>query len=158
MKEYTIQTTVRVCTDEELTPEELNLINLAKEATQSSYAPYSHFHVGAALLLKNGQTVCGANQENAAFPVGCCAERTALHYAGAHYPGVGISLLAIAARGTDGEFVAEPAAPCGMCRQALAEAEHRFGPIRILLYGTEGTYCIDSVGALLPLAFTSEAL
>lgn len=158
MREYTLTTQVRVLTMEELTPEESRLVELAKKATYSSYSPYSHFCVGAALLLENGETVCGSNQENASFPVGCCAERTAMHYAGAHYPGVGIKVLAIAARDTSGEFTSEATAPCGMCRQALAEAEHRFGPIRILLYCTEGVHCIDSVSQLLPMTFTSESL
>ena len=158
MREYTLTTKVRVLSPEELTPEENRLVEQAKEASYSSYSPYSHFCVGAALLLTNGETVCGSNQENASYPVGCCAERTAMHYAGARYPNIGIKTLAIAARGTDGQFTSEATAPCGMCRQALAEAEHRFGPIRILLYCTEGVHCIDSVSELLPMTFTSESL
>lgn len=145
-------------TTNELSEADRKLVELAKEATTTSYSPYSHFAVGAALLLANGETVTGSNQENAAYPVGCCAERTALFSAGAHYPGVGISAIAIAARESNGEFTAAPVSPCGMCRQALMEAEHRFGTIRVLLYGTEGIHCLNRIADLLPLTFTSNHL
>lgn len=158
MKQIEIKIPVTVYADDELSPSDRQLVEMAKEATHSSYAPYSHFCVGAALRLANGEVVTGSNQENAAYPVGCCAERTALFYAGAHYPGVGVETIAIAARHSDGAFISEPTAPCGMCRQALSEVEHRFGPIRVLLYGTDGTYALSSVADLLPLVFTSDSL
>lgn len=158
MKELTINIPVKIYKEEELSPTQLQLVEKAKKATFTSYSPYSQFRVGAALLLTNGETVCGSNQENASYPIGCCAERTALFYAGANYPDTAVSAIAIAARGTNGEFLAEPAAPCGMCRQALMETEHRFGPIQVLLYGTNGIYCFEKVADLLPLVFTSDAL
>lgn len=158
MKELTLHIPVRIAQPEELSEQDRQLVEQAKQATYTSYAPYSQFCVGAALLLQNGETICGSNQENASYPIGCCAERTALFYAGTHYPGVGVQAIAVAARRKNGDFITEPAAPCGMCRQALMEAEHRFGPIRVLLYGTEGVYCLERIADLLPLVFTSDSL
>lgn len=158
MKNITIHIPISICSPDELSTADRQLVEKAKQASFSSYSPYSNFRVGAALLLKNGETICGSNQENASYPISCCAERTALFYAGAQYPDTGIEAIAIAARRPDGEFINEPASPCGMCRQALSEAEHRFGPIRVLLYGTDGIYCLNSVADLLPLVFTSESL
>lgn len=158
MRNYAINISVEVAGEHELSPQDLALVNAAREATKSSYAPYSQFNVGAAILLENGETISGSNQENAASPVGCCAERTALFYANAHYPGVGIKAIAIAAHRHNEDFTPSPVSPCGMCRQALMEAEHRFGPIRVLLYGTEGTHILQSVNDLLPLVFTSDNL
>ncbi|MCQ2266707.1 MAG: cytidine deaminase [Bacteroidaceae bacterium] len=158
MKELTLHIPLRIAQPDELSDQDHQLVEQAKQATNTSYAPYSQFCVGAALKLKNGETICGSNQENAASPVGCCAERTALFYAGAHYPGVGVETIAIAARRQDGDFTTGPISPCGMCRQALMEVEHRFGPIRVLLYGTEGVYCLECIADLLPLVFTSDSL
>ena len=155
MKELELKSTIKVCQPKELTAEEQHLITLAIEATQRSYAPYSHFHVGAAVRLENGVEVIGCNQENAAYPSGLCAERTALFSAGAQYPDVGMELLAIAARGTDGELQDEPVGPCGSCRQVIIESETRAGhPIRILLYGRKYVYVIDGVRKLMPLSFS----
>lgn len=137
----------------ELKPEDKNLVDLAREATKSSYSPYSHFNVGAALLLDNGVLIKGANQENAAF-AGICAERSACYNAGANYPGVGIKKIAITAF-TNGDFVEEPAAPCGVCRQALLEFETTAGhPMEVILAGRDKVYFADSIKELLPLAFT----
>ncbi|MDE6628756.1 MAG: cytidine deaminase, partial [Muribaculaceae bacterium] len=108
---------------DELSAADLALVDEAREATRRSYAPYSRFCVGAAILLSNGETVTGANQENAAYPSGTCAERSACFYAHARYPEAKFEKIAIAARGTDGEFVSDPVAPCGACRQALLEYE-----------------------------------
>ena len=121
MTEKNITTKVQVLAYNELNQEDKNLVDLAKEATKSSYTPYSHFNVGAALLLDNGVMIKGANQENAAF-AGICAERSACYNAGANYPGVGIKKVAITAF-QNGDFVKEPCAPCGVCRQALLEFE-----------------------------------
>ena len=156
MEELELKTVINVCQSQELTPEEQHLLSLAVEATGRSYAPYSHFHVGAAVLLENGAEVIGCNQENAAYPSGLCAERTALFAAGAQYPDVPVSVLAIAARGTDGELLEEPVAPCGSCRQVIIETETRAKrPIRILLYGRRCVYVIDGIRQLMPLMFSA---
>lgn len=155
MEELELKSVIKVCQLEELTPEEQHLIELAIEATQRSYAPYSNFHVGAAVRLENGVEVMGCNQENAAYPSGLCAERTALFSAGAQYPDVPVETLAIAARGTDGELQYEPVSPCGSCRQVIIESETRAKhPIRILLYGRKHTYVIDGIRHLMPLSFS----
>ena len=136
----------------------LELVEAAKKATESSYSPYSHFQVGAALRLQDGEIIMGRNQEKAAYPVGCCAERTALFWCGANRPGATISAIAIAAQ-TEGRFTPTPIAPCGMCRQALLEVEHRQGSnIRVMLYGEDGTHCIESVEALMPLTFNADSM
>ena len=154
MTELNITAKIMVCSYTELPEDEKNLIDLAKKATEGSYAPYSKFNVGAALLLDNGELVTGANQENASFPAGTCAERSCIFYAGAKYPGVKFRKLAIAAY-TKGAFVSEPAAPCGVCRQAILEYETISGePIEILLYGENCIYKVNSIKDLLPLCFS----
>ena len=104
MEEITLKSTLQRAQFSELTDAERQLIDVAKESTFNSYAPYSHFHVGAALLLKNGTIVPGCNQENAAFPSGLCAERSAIFAAGAQYPDQPVMMLAIAVRNSKGEF------------------------------------------------------
>ena len=155
MKELELKSVIQSCQMDELSAEEQHLVNLAIEATNRSYAPYSNFHVGAAVRLENGEEIIGCNQENAAYPSGLCAERTALFSAGAQYPDVPVEMLAIAARGTDGELLSEPVSPCGSCRQVIIESETRAGhPIRILLYGRKCVYVIDGIGKLMPLMFS----
>ena len=155
MKELELKSVIQACQMDELSAEEQHLVNLAIEATGRSYAPYSNFHVGAAVRLENGVEIIGCNQENAAYPSGLCAERTALFAAGAQYPDVGVEMLAIAARGTDGELQYEPVGPCGSCRQVIVESETRAGhPIRILLYGRKCVYVIDGIKKLMPLMFS----
>lgn len=155
MKELELKSVIQACQMDELSAEEQHLVNLAIEATGRSYAPYSNFHVGAAVRLENGEKIIGCNQENAAYPSGLCAERTALFSAGAQYPNVGVEMLAIAARGTDGELQYEPVGPCGSCRQVIVESETRAGhPIRILLYGRKCVYVIDGIRKLMPLMFS----
>ena len=154
MKELELKSVIKVCQKEELTAEEQHLVELAIEATQRSYAPYSKFHVGAAVRLENGVEIVGCNQENAAYPSGLCAERTALFAAGAQYPDQPVRMLAIAARGTHGDLEEEPVGPCGSCRQVIIESETRAGaPIRILLYGKKYVYVIDGIKELMPLTF-----
>lgn len=137
----------------ELSEEEQTLIEKAKMATHNSYANYSHFNVGAACLLDDGQIIIGANQENAAFPSGLCAERTAVFAAQANHPELSIKTLAIAAKNENG-FLKDPISPCGACRQVILEIEDRYKqPVRILLYGTEGIYCFNSIKDLLPFSF-----
>ena len=155
MQELTLNTTIKAMQKEELSEPEQLLVEAAIEATKRSYSPYSHFSVGAALLLENGKTVIGCNQENAAFPAGLCAERTAIFAAGAQYPDVPITMLAIAARNSKGELTDEPISPCGTCRQVMIETETRFKhPIRILLYGRKCIYVLEGIKQLMPLSFT----
>ena len=140
---------------DELTDAERSLIALAIEGTNRSYAPYSNFHVGAAIQLENGATFIGCNQENAAFPAGICAERAAIFAAGAQYPDQPVIMLAITARNKKGELIDEPASPCGTCRQVLIETETRFNrPVRILLYGRNRVFVMDGIKQLMPLSFT----
>ena len=155
MQELELKTIIHVCQPEELTPEEQHLLQQAIEATERSYSPYSHFRVGAAVKLDNGIEITGSNQENAAYPSGLCAERTALFSAGAQYPEAPVRMLAIAARGTDGELTYEPTGPCGSCRQVIIESETRAkAPIRILLYGRRCVYVIEGIRKLMPLTFS----
>ncbi len=145
--------------DAELSEADRQLVEAAKQATETSYAPYSQFRVGAAVLLDNGVVVSGSNQENAATPNGICAERCAIFHANATWPKVAVQAIAIAARDTSGAFTERPISPCGMCRQVLAETEHRYGKsLRVLLYGTAGTYLIEGVSGLLPFAFDESFL
>lgn len=139
----------------ELTPVEQTLIEKAIEATDRSYARYSKFYVGACLLLNDGTITMGCNQENAAFPAGICAERSAIFAAGAQYPDQPVKMLAIAARDTTGQLTEEPVSPCGTCRQVMIETETRFSqPIRILLYGQKRIFAMDGIRHLMPLSFT----
>lgn len=141
---------------DELSPQDQELIRAAIEATKNAYANYSRFYVGAALRLENGKMVIGANQENAAFPSGLCAERTAVFAAQANYPDSPIETLAIAGRNEKG-VLPNPITPCGACRQVILEIEDRYKkPIKILLYGTQKIYCVRSVKDLLPLSFVDD--
>jgi cytidine deaminase len=156
MKAYKIEAVVHICQMAELSEEDKELVEAAKQATSGSYAPYSKFLVGAAARLKDGTVVKGANQENAAFPSGLCAERTALFAAGAQYPDQPVVALAIAAR-KGRQFLAKSIPPCGACRQVISGFEDRSGqPIRILLYGTEGVLVSEGISPLLPLRFADE--
>ena len=158
MKEYTIQSTVRVYDWDELAAEDQKLVQAAKDATNGSYAPYSGFCVGAAARLGDGTIVIGSNQENVAFPSSLCAERTTLFAANAQHPDQPVMALAIAARNKDG-FLSQPIPPCGGCRQVISGVEQRYNqPIRILLYGTAGIHVVDGIDALLPLQFSNEYL
>lgn len=155
MKELELTSHIKQCQLEELNPDEQALVGMAIEATGRSYAPYSHFHVGAAVELASGLRLMGCNQENAAFPSGLCAERTAIFAAGAQYPDQPIVSLAIAARGTDGNLTEDPVSPCGTCRQVIIETERRFNrEVRILLYGKSKIFVIDGIKELMPLSFT----
>ena len=155
MKDLELKIQINECQMDDLTPEERQLVEMAIEATSRSYARYSNFHVGAAIELANGERIIGCNQENAAFPAGLCAERTAIFAAGAQYPESPVKTLAIAARDTTGELTLEPVSPCGTCRQVMIETETRFQqPIRILLYGQRRLYVMDGIRHLMPLSFT----
>lgn len=134
-------------------PEEYSaLCEKAIKATQQAYSIYSGFSVGAAVLLDNGQTVMGSNQENVAYPSGICAERTALFYAGAAYPGNGVKAIAVAAcyKGAiTGNFIP----PCGACRQVMAEVIKRYGcDFDVVMIGQKETIVLKA-SALLPFSF-----
>lgn len=154
MKRIDINVPVEVLQLDELSAPDRELVERAKEMTSTSYAPYSEFHVGAAIRMDNGEIETGSNQENAAFPSGICAERTACWHASARHPEMPMRKIAIAAW-TKGEFQAEPISPCGACRQALLEYENLYGPIEVLLYGANHIYRLPSIASLLPLCFTS---
>lgn len=150
-----IKSTIKVVNMEELSETERVLVHHAIDSTAHSYVPYSHFKVGAAVYLENGEIITGCNQENVSYPAGICAERTAIYAAGAQYPTVPIVMIAIAARGTDGELQKVPISPCGICRQVMVETESRFHrPLHILLYGKEKIYIIEGIKELMPLSFT----
>ena len=142
----------------QLAPEDQKLLDVAKKNTLSAYAPYSRFNVGAAVLLENGETVPGNNQENASYPLGLCAERVAVFSASARYPGVPIKAIAITAR-SDEFSIDKPVAPCGACRQVIAEYENRFGNIRLILSGESGkVLTTESIAELLPFQFSGDDL
>ena len=159
MKELSIKTTVKVCTADELSPADREIVDAARAATANSYAVYSHFNVGAAVRLSDGTIVCGTNQENAAYPSGLCAERTTLFWANSQYPTFAVEAIAIAARTEQGELD-RPIPPCGACRQVILETEKRFDKaMRIILYGAKECYIIeDGIKALLPLSFDAGFL
>lgn len=158
MKEIDLNITISLASFEELEASDKELVEKAIAATDNSYAPYSKFNVGAALRLADGRIVIGANQENAAYPSGLCAERTAVFAAQANYPEQPITTLAIAARNVNG-MMPKPITPCGACRQVILEIEERYRrPVRILLYGTEGVYIVSSVRDLLPLCFVDSSM
>ena len=143
----------------DLSLEEQSLVKQAKDALQSAYAPYSHFFVGAAVLLENGEVIIGNNQENAAYPSGLCAERVAIFHAGARFPGVPVKTIAISCKAQN-QVITDPVSPCGACRQAIAEYETRYAsPIRIIMSGESGrVYVANTIEALLPLMFNRKYL
>jgi cytidine deaminase len=145
--------------DAELEAGDRNLLDKAREATAHAYAPYSRFRVGAAARLNNDRIITGANQENASFPVGICAERVLLSTAASLYPGIPIVALAISYFNEQGP-AERPISPCGICRQSLKEFEFRTGQsIRLILGGQTGpVYVIPQSGSLLPIAFVPDDL
>ena len=140
---------------EQLDSKDLELAQAAIEATALSYAPYSNFNVGAAVLFEDGVIVKGANQENAAYPSGMCAERTALFYASASRPDKAMTAIAIAA-GQNGKICEMPVTPCGACRQVMAQYQTKSArPMEILLVGDKKIWKFNKVDDLLPLIFDS---
>ncbi|MDP4151471.1 MAG: cytidine deaminase [Bacteroidota bacterium] len=144
---------------DELNRDDAALLRLAREATKKSYAPYSRFRVGAAARLLSGELVTGANQENASFPAGLCAEGVLLATASSLYPGMAIDTLAVSYDNERGPSD-RPISPCGICRQSLQEFEQRTGrPVRLIMGGREGkVYVIPQASLLLPLAFSGDEL
>lgn len=135
------------------------LLSQATNALESSYSPYSHFKVGAAVLLNTGMMVLGSNQENASYPVGICAERVTLSAAAAQHPASKITAIAITVKAKN--FIAtSPVSPCGICRQSLLEYEHRYqNKIEIVLKGETGKiWWIPSIKNIMPLYFDGDAI
>lgn len=158
MKKINLTININHYQKDELTPGDSCLVEKAIEATNNAYAEYSRFYVGAAALLEDGTIVTGANQENAAFPSGLCAERTALFAAQANYPHQPVACIAIAARNENG-LLKEPISPCGACRQVMVCVEDRYHkPMRVLLYGTNGVYELSSARDLMPLTFVDDSM
>jgi len=140
---------------EELNPEDRELASEAIKAMEGAYAPYSHFHVGAAVRMSNGQIVRGANQENAAFPSGLCAERTAMFAASARYPDKDMLSIALAG-GVYGRLASEPATPCGACRQVMAQYQAKSGkPMSVIMISSDKIWKFEKVDDILPLIFNS---
>lgn len=143
---------------EELNQSDKELVLAAREAAQNAYAPYSKFKVGAAVRLETGIIIRGANVENAAFPSGICAERTALTFSASNYPSVKPVAIAIAAFNEDG-LINDPVPPCGNCRQVIAEEEFRNKKnIRLILSSNNRIQIIEKGGDLLPLQFNRNNL
>ena len=158
MQKKTVEFEFTIYEFNELETSYQELINKAKEQVNKAYAPYSKFHVGAAVELENGEIFGGSNQENSAYPSGLCAERVAMFYANAQFPNTPVKTLAIAAF-TNDKFLETPITPCGSCRQVLLETEMRYEKdITILLYGTEKVYLIKNSRQLLPLCFEKSSL
>ena len=140
---------------DQLGPDDRKLADAAIEAVSRSYAPYSNFNVGAAVMFEDGEIIQGANQENAAYPSGLCAERTALFYASAKRPDAPMKASAIAA-GQNGRLCETPATPCGACRQVMAQYQTKSGrPMSVLLVGADKIWKFEKVDDLLPLIFDS---
>jgi cytidine deaminase len=140
---------------DELSAEDRVLAEAAIEAVATSYAPYSNFNVGAAVRFNDGEIIRGSNQENAAYPSGMCAERTALFYASASRPGVPMNALAIAAA-QNGELLKDPVTPCGACRQVMIQYQLKSGnPMEIILIGANRIWKFSNVESLLPFVFDS---
>lgn len=134
------------------------LVEKARSMTEKSYAPYSNFYVGAAVLLEDGTIITGSNQENAAYSDCLCAERVALLYATANHPGVKPVAIAIAAR-TEGGFTKDCVKPCGSCCQVMLETETRYSSeLIIIMYGADRSYIADTVKDLMPFNFGCEML
>ncbi len=143
----------------ELPPDDATLLAAARLATGNAYAPYSRFNVAATARMKNGSIISGTNQENASFPAGICAERVLLSAVSSVYPNEPVQAIAISYNGETNNSN-RPLAPCGICRQSIAEFELRFRqPIRLILGGMEGeVFVFSSAKDLLPLDFSKDDL
>lgn len=140
---------------DDLDAKDRELASEAIAAMANAYAPYSHFHVGAAVRMSNGEIVRGSNQENAAFPSGICAERTAMFSAGARFPDKDMLSIAIAG-GVYGRLGKKPATPCGACRQVMAQYQTKSGkPMSVIMVGADSILKFDKVNDILPLIFDS---
>lgn len=144
-------------TFDQLTKADQELVQSAAQAMEGSYSPYSNFAVGSAVRLRNGVITKGANQENAAYPSGLCAERTALFHVGSNFPNEVIESIAVTVSGGATDF----AYPCGSCLQVIAEYEAKQSqPIDIILVHPLQQEVLVSKGVsnLLPFAFNKKHL
>lgn len=158
MKQISYNCCFSVFSEDELSAIEHELLAVARETTFNSYAPYSKFNVGVAVLLEDGTIVKGSNQENAVFGVTQCAERNALHHAACYHPNVAPLTICIVAK-LHGFFTKRPVSPCGICRQSMIECEQRYGKkLRIMMVGTEGVWVCQGAENLLPFQFSSSNL
>lgn len=160
MKKINIECALTLFEDRsELAKDVNDLMSQAIEARKNAYAPYSNFQVGAAVLLDNHEVVVGNNQENASYPSGLCAERTAIYYAGARFPKSKIRKIVISAASNSGKTF-DPIPPCGACRQAIAEYEiKQNSPIEIYFMGATGNVIMSqSLANILPLVFHPSVL
>jgi len=160
MKKLQIACNINVFeTFDELPKNVQSLMHKAQQARSKAHAPYSNFLVGAALELSNGEIITGNNQENAAYPSGLCAERTAIFYAHAQFPKEDIIRMAITA-GSKNKVATTPIPPCGGCRQALVEYEQIQGQsIELYFMGTKGEIAHSkSIENILPWVFDKKAL
>ncbi|WP_299115489.1 cytidine deaminase [uncultured Winogradskyella sp.] len=160
MKEVKIETQLKVYNDINELPNDIQkLMESAIDVRGNAYAPYSKFKVGAAILLDNSEIVVGSNQENASYPSGLCAERTAIYYAGAKYPKAKILKMVLTAS-SQNQVTETPIPPCGACRQAIAEYEiKQEQPIEIYFMGAKGKVVkSNSLANLLPLGFDRSFL
>ena len=160
MKPLTITSRLEVYESIDEIPQDVqDLMQEAAEVRENAYAPYSNFKVGAAILLENEEIVVGSNQENASYPSGLCAERTAIYAAGAKYPNSRILKIAITAKSLRHKVIS-PVPPCGACRQALVEYEvKQEEPIELYFMGETGKVVkAESIKDLLPLVFDNSCL
>ncbi len=160
MKEIEIKSVLQVYESVEELPKDIQkLMQQSYEIRDKAYAPYSEFLVGAAILLENGEIILGNNQENACYPSGLCAERTAIYYAGANFPEIPISKMVLSAKSLK-QKLTKPTPPCGSCRQAIAEYEiKQKKPIEIFFTGETGKIVkSSSVANILPLIFDNSYL
>jgi cytidine deaminase len=139
--------------------DDLELLLAARKATETAFAPYSNFRVGAAAKLNSGEIIIGSNQESASYPVGICAERTLLNSIGSQHSHSTIISLAVSYDPL-GKPSNEPLSPCGMCRQSLLDFENRYkSPIRVILSGLEGEVMVFATAShLLPFGFNGSIL
>lgn len=160
MKKINLTTSFTIYNNlDDLSKEEQNLFKIAIKARENAYAPYSNFLVGAAILLENGQIVIGNNQENAVYPSGMCAERVAIWNASSKYPNIKILKIVITGSSKN-KIVTKPVAPCGACRQTIAEYElNQSYNIAIFFMGEKGEIMkSNSLKDLLPLSFDKTFL
>lgn len=144
---------------EELDNESKYLVHKAKEAAHHAYAPYSKFHVGAALILDDGTVVTGSNQENASYPLCMCAERVALYTVSSMYPGKRIMKMAVVAHKKNHKELSA-ASSCGACRQVMAEFEGRQAkPFEVIMHHDNNQWIkCQSASSLLPYVFSKDNL
>ncbi|MEM1406546.1 MAG: cytidine deaminase [Bacteroidota bacterium] len=143
----------------ELSAQDQDLIQRAREASKNSYSPYSQFRVGASARLNDGQVMSGSNQENASYPAGICAERVVLFHVNSSFPDKLVESIAVVARRAD-ETKFKPVSPCGICRQVMLEVELKQNkPIRVILQSADGRWVVSkSTQYLLPFSFGQDSL